>query len=133
MNVTSLQKVSLAEGIQEIGKKAFYNCISLGKEMKAGNEEVAPLSLPSTLVTINDYAFYNASSLMELSFGSIINLAHIGDYAFGNSALYSMYIPQSIRTIGEGAFINNTYMQSLQFQDSFVQTDSNGNVIKIRR
>lgn len=124
MNIKSLKKIVLADGIQEIGQWAFYNCESLG----VVDDQVIPLGIPSTLTKIGDYAFYNNSCLGELSFGVNVNLEQIGIYAFQNSGLRTLYIPRSVREIGEGAFMDNDLMQSVSFQDAFVQT-SQGEVV----
>ncbi|MDE6658088.1 MAG: leucine-rich repeat domain-containing protein, partial [Oscillospiraceae bacterium] len=69
-NCTSLKTVILPEGITSLGSGCFYNCIAL--------EEIA---LPDSLTNMNDYAFFNCASLKKLTVSE--NVQSIGKYAIG--------------------------------------------------
>ncbi|KAL7540976.1 LOW QUALITY PROTEIN: hypothetical protein ACHAXR_010534, partial [Thalassiosira sp. AJA248-18] len=50
-----LEEVELCEGLQEIGENAFRGCVSLRR-----------IKIPSTVVRMLDYAFYNCTLLEEV-------------------------------------------------------------------
>ena len=65
-------------------------------------ENVKALSLPDTILTIGDMAFPMSTSLQCVSFSS--SLREIGDYAFYNSGLKTVNIPEGVTTLGLNAF-----------------------------
>lgn len=76
-----------------IGNSAFRNCTSL-----------TGLSLPSTIKTIGNYAFYCAG-LTGLNLP--VAVASIGEFAFyGCTGLQRLTIPVNVTSIGENAFAN---------------------------
>lgn len=60
-------------------------------------------TVPSNVTRIMPYAFYNCRSVTDIVFNS--RTADIGAYAFGNChGLYRLYLPQSVRKLGEDPF-----------------------------
>lgn len=108
--------VHIPEGVEVIGNRAFY-----------GQYEIEEISLPSSLVTIGDYAFaactfesitipdgvkyigngafYRCDKIKDLILpNSIIS---IGNYAFSRcDSLFSIVIPQNVVNIGYNPFYN---------------------------
>lgn len=68
----------------------------------SGNNNISAVNIPSTVNDIGEEAFNNCTNLKEL----ILNegLYDIEDRAFKNTALNVVYIPDSVRNIGLGAF-----------------------------
>ena len=62
------------------------------------------ISIPSTLTTISDYAFYDSTDLTTIRFTFDSTLTTIGIQAFGNTQLSVIYLPSSLTTIGNAAF-----------------------------
>lgn len=61
------------------------------------------VEIPDTVITINDYAFYNCDSIESVKIGN--NVEYIGETAFYQCyGLTEIDIPDSVRTIGKGAF-----------------------------
>ena len=61
-----------------------------------------------------DSAFRYDKSLAEVNFRPDLNrLAEVGDYAFDTTALTSATLPDSVTSIGKGAFSNDTTLTSL--------------------
>lgn len=69
-NCRSLKKITLPEGITNLGSGCFYNCVML--------EEI---QLPESLTGMNDYAFFNCGSLKRLTIPESVKT--IGNYALG--------------------------------------------------
>lgn len=92
---TSVKKVIIPHGVEEIQKYAFYNC--------SGLEEVV---LPDTLKIIREYAFYNDKKLKT------INLTQTKVEVIGRSAFYNT---RSLETID----LSNVYaMGASAFESS---------------
>ena len=75
--LSNLQKVTLPEGLTEIGDYAFYGCYSLGN-----------IELPSTLTSIGRYAFNGCSDITEVTIPSAVTF--IGKYAYYGTDLESV-------------------------------------------
>jgi hypothetical protein len=75
---------------ENIGVNAFYN-----------NQNITNVTLPETVLSINDYAFSN-SSLQTISLPS--NLQSIGSQAFQQTRLTSFQMPNSVTYAGFGLF-----------------------------
>ena len=124
----SLKSVILSDGVTSIGDSAFVYCTSLesiavdknnefyssvdgvlfnkNKTMliryPAGDER-SSYSIPDSVTTIEDHAFYYCTSLTSITIpDSVIG---IGDYAFCYcTSLTSIAIPDSVTSIGDDAF-----------------------------
>lgn len=94
----SIETVTIPQGsnLSTIGIGAFYNCVSLDS-----------FSLPANVSKINDYTFYNSRGLTQFEPYSGSRLESIGSFAFYNSGLPALTLPQDVRTIGESAFENS--------------------------
>ncbi len=70
-----------------------------------GFEELESLTLPSTLVTIERFAFGYCSKLKTVDFTRCKHLKEIGDVAFGNcEKLEKIILPVSLEEIGDRTF-----------------------------
>lgn len=92
--IKHIKSVTVNENITHIGDYAFY--------YDFGTKTITTLSLPSTLESIGNYAFYNALSIHKISFPE--KLETIGNYAFQSCNVNELVFPDSIRTIGNYAF-----------------------------
>ena len=77
--------------VTTIGKKAFANCQSLES-----------VSIPNTLINIEDSAFINCIMLSEIDIPNSVK--SVGDYAFWGCACTKVNIGNSVETIGNSAF-----------------------------
>jgi len=94
-----------------IGKHAFDSCTGIN----------ASYTIPSSVVTIDDYAFYGCTSLLSLSFGANSLLTTINQYAFATqygSGLSSVSLPASLQYIGDYAFYFNPTLSTVAFAEN---------------
>ena len=103
-NNTTLTTASLGDNVKKIGKYAFSGCTNL-----------SILNLGNSLVTIDDYAFQSIGSdaNVGLNFEVPNTLSVIGKFAFYKSAVSSINIPNSVTTIGESCFAENTKLEKV--------------------
>ncbi len=95
----TLKSIS-ADGVKEIGEKAFENCTSLQS-----------FSIPTSITKIEYAAFAGCTSLSSVTVPSEVK--SIGSYAFGGcTSLESVKIPDSVTSIGSLAFINCKNLKS---------------------
>jgi len=147
---TSLKYFEFAETISSIGKQAFYGCTLLGSINDKG-EESAEIILPSTLTTIGGDSFYGCSSLEKIvipkslttvntsSTGPFHGCDNLTDITFeegisvipanlfnGRTAsedkTISIKIPDSVVTISDKAFYNQSNMVAVSFGENSALT-----------
>ncbi len=85
------RQLTISEGIETIGYFGVRGCTAL-----------ETVSLPDSLTVVEGYAFYYLSNLTSVRFG--VGLREIGDYAFRNTALAAVDLPDGLQSIGEYAF-----------------------------
>lgn len=101
-NVTNLQKITLCEGITDIGEAAFSSLVNL-----------AEVNLPTTLKTIGLDAFYATSGLKNIAFNE--GLETISQRAFRLSGLTSVTVPSTVTKIFDGAFNECSNLRTVTF------------------
>ena len=90
----TLEEVIIPEGVLEINRSMFYDCVNLKK-----------VTLPSTLQVIQDYAFAGCIRLETVDFRKLGSLQRIGNHAFdGCKSMKKVVLSESIREIGNAAF-----------------------------
>lgn len=95
-NDISITSVIIEEGITSIGDFAF--------ESYYFNLDVRNLTIPNSVISIGDYAFFN-NSITTLTIPNSVTT--IGKYAFCENKITTLTIPNSVTTIGDRAFGHN--------------------------
>ena len=139
---TSLTSIEIPDSVTSIGYRAFRDCTSLtnievdtnnqhyqsidgnlyskdGKTLilYANGKEATSFTIPDSVTSIGDWAFYNCTSLTSVEIPD--SVTSIGDYAFYNcTSLTSVEIPDSVTIIGNDAFYNCTSLTSIVIPDS---------------
>lgn len=89
----NLSSVVIEEGVEEIAPDMFDSCTSLSE-----------ISLPSSIRTIGDHAFENCSGFEGKKFVIPEGVEQIGKWAFYQTFLSEIYLPESLKSIDEELF-----------------------------
>lgn len=142
IDITAVSNTTIADE----AFKNFYNLTNLawpsyietiGYMSVAECTKLQSISIPASVVEIDDRAFENCRSLKTITFGGGANsapgrrnalmssesqLERIGNWAFYNChELQNLEIPEGVTEIGDGAFYGCTYLEDLSLPAS-VQT-----------
>ncbi len=113
-----LRNISM-KGLVKIGEQAFSGCTSLNN-----------LLITESLKEIGARAFYGCSALQDLNY--IYNedytvrssLERVGAFAFKNTKIDTILIPESLKTIGENAFASMK-LQAIVFYEGVETIEEN--------
>ncbi len=103
---TNLTSVELPEGLKTIGLGTFYKAKGLQN-----------VTIPSSVTSLDVEAF-NQAGLTTVTFADNSQLKIVGNYAFKETAISSINIPDSVETIGDGAFWNCTSLTNIHLPAS---------------
>lgn len=113
---TDITELTIGAGITE------YHTRSTGSQFT----NLEKLTIGNDLVTIGESAFYNpVNPELTVIFEEGSQLKTIGDHAFGFTDITTITLPDSVETIGEGAFSNCDKLTSVNIPDN-VTTIGNG-------
>ena len=140
----NLTNVAISNGVTSIGYHAFYNCTNL-KDIVIPNsvkniegsafyncKTLESISIPNDITTIGPCAFAYCSSLKNVAVSdSVINtddclcdnekLTIIWEYAFEHcTELTSVEIPDSIKLIQRGVFLNCKKLEEIALSNSYI-------------
>lgn len=116
----SLKTLALTGRVYSIGSHVFYDSavanftfgensalVEIGNNAFTGSD-IIQLNVPTGVVKIGEFAFYECTSLLEITFGE--GLTTIGDHAFaGCSELISVSFPASLKNLGASVFYYYEY------------------------
>jgi len=145
---TELKTVTFAANLQFINEKAFYNCANLSSIGLTGatslktigvnafsndstNTVCTSLTIPASVTTIGDSAFYSFTNLASLTFvgasDSTASLTSIGVNAFqyagnnfsgSNSTNGAVVFPSTLTSVASSAFSSARFIYSLSFKST---------------
>ena len=114
LNITT---ITLNEGIKNIGEKAFASDNLNSSTNVQVSSKLENINLPTTLTSIEEYAFYNCQKLDTVEISGSVKT--IENYAFYNCKDLYTQIGSGVQTIGNYAFYgcsslgNQTYPSTL--------------------
>lgn len=88
----SIEKVTLNEGLKEIGMSAFEST------------DIRNIVIPKTVEKIGERAFWNCNLLKNVTLQE--GIKEIGEGAFKNTSIKSISLPKSLEKIGQDVFPN---------------------------
>ncbi|MEG9430210.1 MAG: leucine-rich repeat protein [Christensenellaceae bacterium] len=92
------------------------NPVNYSKNLFIDGEQVTEVNITNSDI-INNYAFYNCSSLTSVNLSAIVT--SIGNEAFyGCSSLKSIIIPENVTTVGENAFFGCIKLNDVTFNNT---------------
>ena len=104
-----ISSVVIQPGIISVGEKAFSKLIYLKQ-----------VTLPDTLVRVENYAFQGSFQIEEILIPD--SVTYIGDHAFANlSHLKSFHFPAQLVSLGISAFYNCRMLESVVLPDGFLR------------
>lgn len=102
---SSLTTWTIPATVKEIGTDVFRECTALTGVVFAGSE-----------TKISDYMFYGCTALKTITIPSTVDT--IGKYAFYQSGLTSITLPEGVKLIDAGAFVNCASLEEISIPDS---------------
>ena len=130
----NLESINIPDSVTEIGEGAFYQCTALEKvafseslttigEMAFGEcSKISSIRLSNSVKVIENQAFYECTGLKSLTLST--NLVSIGDCAFQDNCLSTVYIPGDHVRVGDCAFLPNDDNALFVFCNSTTQIDT---------
>ena len=144
-NCTALNSITIPSSVKTIEVSAFSACSGLtsvnitdieswcninfqsynsnplnyAKNLYLNGSLVTNLTIPDSIINIENYAFYNCVSLTEITIpNSVVN---IGESSFsGCASLASITIPNNVETIGQNAFYKCVNLTEITIPNSVV-------------
>lgn len=84
--------------------------VTIGNAALSRNHSITQVTIPNSVVTIQDQAFSQMRKLESVTFTSESHLEHIGRDAFSNTSIIEFRIPDSVKSIGSYAFAWNAHL-----------------------
>lgn len=135
--LNKIKNIDLPDGVKEIDRFAFLNCVSLesitipDSVEKIGNiafshcRSLKSVTIPNSVTRIGGFAFDNCSNLTTVTIDGNSQLTTIGQYAFsGCSSLTSIFLPSGVTTIGDYAFEECSSLISIYIPNSVTSIGS---------
>ena len=97
---SSLRTISIPSTVTTIGRESFSGCTSLEN-----------IILSPSVTWIGEAAFSHCTNLRSIILPG--RLEHLGLFAFSNTALSSITIPENLNSIGANAFSGNDNLQEV--------------------
>ncbi len=147
----NIESVKMGKNVSSIGDNAFYNCTSLNSitlpkklesigsgvfsgewsesDYRSHGCPITSIAIPHSVKTIGNDAFRYCRELTLVSFETDdegkTSLTSIGDWAFSECFFSSITIPNSVTTIGKGAFENNDSLTTVIIGDGITEIKEN--------
>ncbi len=99
--------------------------VEIAESAFAYNTVITSVTIPASVTSIEDNAFFNCTLLESVTFGESSQLTSIGSYAFsGCMSLETIEFPESVTSIDSGAFANCSSLASVTIPESVTSIGS---------
>ena len=106
----NIQNLIINDGLTSIGNSAFYNL-----------DKITSVTIPNSVVMIGESAFGACDNLSAVSLSN--NLTIIGSGAFSSGKIEEIFIPSSVESIGDNAFVSSN-LKSIKIDKGNAKYDS---------
>ncbi len=134
---SGLKSISLSGSIETVKKNAFGNCKSLKslyydvpalstfKDVfdETGSPAIDTVTIGDNVTFIPSYFLYYFKNITSLTIPECVT--SIGSYAFSRSSIESIYISDSVSTIGESAFKYCSNLKTVRLSNNLKRIESN--------
>lgn len=131
---TSVTNLQFSDDITLLGSEAFYGCKNLlsvsirskSEDFEVGDKAFMESGVKSAVIiakTIGAYAFYS-TPLESITLGKTGTLKSIGNFAFSETNLKNVVIPEGVTHIGMGAMKGCSYLETVVVPASIVSISS---------
>ena len=104
---------------------------STGWGVFQNNTTITSITIPSTVITIGQYAFSGCGNLVSATINPGGSNVNVKNYSFQNTGLTSITIPASVATVGVNAFFGcNSLTWAAVLGTTSLYGDSNGSTFK---
>ncbi len=116
--------------LAENGVKYLYNASAISNTSIVSYtfefcRTLIDITIPSSVTTIDPWAFYGLSSLESIDLSGCTNLTTISGAAFSDCyALKNITLPEGLKTISHDAFYMCYYLESITLPDSLTTINS---------
>ena len=115
-NYYNLESLVLPSQLETVPYMAVAECVKLKS-----------ISIPATVVEIEDRAFENCRMLSSVAFAENGALTRIGNWAFyNNHELTNLVIPEGVTEVGHAAFYGCTYLKEMTLPSTVQEIADNG-------
>ena len=131
----SITKVTITDGVTNVGWYAFYNCSSLtsvtipdsvtsiGSDAFSGCSSLTSVTIPDSVTSIKGWAFYGCTSLTSVTIPD--SVTSIGGSAFSKTAWYNNQ-PDGLVYAGKVAYkMKGTYPAEVEIKDGTLGISDN--------
>ena len=115
-NFYNLESLVLPSQLETVPYMAVAECVKLKS-----------ISIPATVIAIEDRAFENCRMLSSVAFAENGALTRIGNWAFyNNHELTNLVIPEGVTEVGHAAFYGCTYLAEMTLPSTVQEIADNG-------
>lgn len=110
-NCTSLEKLTFKTDLQSLGVRCFYNC-----------QKLKDIDISKILIV--EESCFEKCGVDSFNISKMSNLIKINSYAFMNTNISEVILPENVISIGESAFSNCPKLIILKFNEKIRQIGS---------
>ena len=100
-----------------------YPVTGIGEGAFENNSRLEKVFIPSNVITVDSRAFYDCQNLKDIAFDINSSLKTIAEYAFYNTGLINLEIPEGVTNIGQYAFYSASDLVNLAIPGSVTHID----------